>query len=1012
MSTTDGTRLEKLSKYLTAVLNGKRRIDNPNDARRLFEAISCQDDRTMCVERLLASQPALEAVKNSVRCDASPDFLNKCMAGFVLYFSDPLIKQLCSGQYLQRIVLIIADPPTVVNELLRHLNEHSLEEQAVHALAWLLYELLNLPHDIVLGVNAFEIAQRLTSDKAFVNSTNLPVRTLGHKIEKLLHLKTITATQPDLFSPGGRHDNDHADFRKISVLPTSDELLSTEPAFYRRSDAILEHDASERPVIHLDNQFRLLREDMLAELRLDLQVARGQTKAKRHVTRLAGLTLDGVFLGEDRRRKASALCFRCASLPGLPSLDSPAARKKFLIATPTYLKYQSFGCLLQGNDIVAFGTLERDVDLLAADEPILVLRVSDAGPLGSTLLAAKMRSDFQFLLVGTPIFAYAPVLRRLQEMTTFPLDMELVAYDKGQAVSASPFDLSSICQKIRVAQGRDMRSILNLQKDVDLDPSQTRSLLAGLESCVSLIQGPPGTGKSFIGALLAKAVYENTNETMLVLCFTNHALDQFLEDLLDIGIPGSAMVRLGSKSSARTEALKLSGQQRGRPSRHQFNMLDGINSELFMLDDGLNRKFERFKHFNVSDSQIMEHLEFSDEASFYDAFDTPTDQNGMSIVGRDGRAIKETYLLDRWRRGLDAGVIRNRLNVAHSSIWQMSKSARDAQLERWQRLIFKDEIDGISRSMAEFDQRQRQIHKIFGAGTDELLKTKRLIGCTTTGAAMYASQLLNAAPGVIIVEEAGEILESHILSAMTEHTKQLVMIGDHKQLRPKVNNYQLTVEKGQGYDLNKSMFERLVLGGFPHQTLHKQHRMPPELSAIVRHLTYPDLEDAPETLQRESLHGLQNRIIFFNHEHPEEEQAGLLERRDEGAKASKRNEFEAKMVLSTVRYLAQQGYGTDKIVVLTPYLGQLSLLKDKLSTDVDPVLGDLDSYDLVAAGLMTPASAAHGKRSLRMSTIGIMSSSWLLRSLLTHPQTITKVRRVTSWLHPSFAVTHRAISAS
>jgi superfamily I DNA and/or RNA helicase len=66
------------------------------------------------------------------------------------------------------------------------------------------------------------------------------------------------------------------------------------------------------------------------------------------------------------------------------------------------------------------------------------------------------------------------------------------------------------------------------------------------------------------------------------------------------------------------------------------------------------------------------------------------------------------------------------------------------------------------------------------------------------------------------------------------------MIGDHKQLRPKCS-YELSVEQGDGFDLNRSLFERLVLKGFPHVTHAQQHRMRPEISSIIRHLTYPDL---------------------------------------------------------------------------------------------------------------------------------------------------------------------------
>jgi len=37
------------------------------------------------------------------------------------------------------------------------------------------------------------------------------------------------------------------------------------------------------------------------------------------------------------------------------------------------------------------------------------------------------------------------------------------------------------------------------------------------------------------------------------------------------------------------------------------------------------------------------------------------------------------------------------------------------------------------------------------------------------------------------------------------------MIGDHKQLRPKCQHYPLAVEPNRGFDLNRSLFERLAI---------------------------------------------------------------------------------------------------------------------------------------------------------------------------------------------------------
>ena len=146
------------------------------------------------------------------------------------------------------------------------------------------------------------------------------------------------------------------------------------------------------------------------------------------------------------------------------------------------------------------------------------------------------------------------------------------------------------------------------------------------------------------------------------------------------------------------------------------------------------------------------------------------------------------------------------------------------------------------------------------------------------------------------------------MTALSDCIEHIILIGDHqyehhfimrfpnradhvnRQLRPKVNNYDLTVEKGDGFDLNRSLFERLVLKGYPHTRLMAQHRMRPEISTLVRHLTYPDLIDAPKTQNRPNVRGLQNNLILINHDQPETE-VGAEERRDMSAKSSRQNQY-------------------------------------------------------------------------------------------------------------------------
>lgn len=101
-------------------------------------------------------------------------------------------------------------------------------------------------------------------------------------------------------------------------------------------------------------------------------------------------------------------------------------------------------------------------------------------------------------------------------------------------------------------------------------------------------------------------------------------------------------------------------------------------------------------------------------------------------------------------------------------------------------------------------------------------RQKRVIACTVTVAAKYVQRLKSVYPGVLLVKEAGEILKSHILTALSPETKRLILIRDHKQTRPKVH-HDLSVKKSDGYNLNRFLFERLVLRGYPHHSLHQQH---------------------------------------------------------------------------------------------------------------------------------------------------------------------------------------------
>ena len=367
---------------------------------------------------------------------------------------------------------------------------------------------------------------------------------------------------------------------------------------------------------------------------------------------------------------------------------------------------------------------------------------------------------------------------------------------------------------------------------------------------------------------------------------------------------------------------------------------------------------------------LLEYLEFEQlDLPFFASFTVPKEDDGMTRVGHKGKNIQPDYLIRQWVEGRLAKPFEE-VSKAFPIIWSMNPEQRAYHVSQWRAARFKETISDICCTGERHDKAIAKVQTLWAQADTIILLSKRIIGCTTTAAAKYATDIQAASPQILLVEEAGEILESHILTAMTPATQQLIMIGDHKQLRPKVNSYNLSVEKGDGYDLNRSMFERLVLKGYPHQVLSQQHRMRPEISALVRQLTHPDLIDAPETLTRFRPLGFTDNLVFVNHEDLEDETTEERDWKAMTTKSSNQNTFEANMILKCVRYLGQQGYRTEDIVILTPYLGQLTLLIKTLCRDHDPVLNDLDSYDLVQAGLMPAETARLSKKQIKISTIG------------------------------------------
>ncbi len=161
---------------------------------------------------------------------------------------------------------------------------------------------------------------------------------------------------------------------------------------------------------------------------------------------------------------------------------------------------------------------------------------------------------------------------------------------------------------------------------------------------------------------------------------------------------------------------------------------------------------------------------------------------------------------------------------------------------------------------------------------------------TTTGAAKFQGILQQVQPRIVIMEEAAEVLEAHLVTSLSPGCQHLILIGDHQQLRPNPSVFDLA----KHYNMEISLFERLIKNGFQYSQLRLQHRMRPEISQTLMPHFYKDLEDHESVESLKSIRGMQKNVFFIKHGCPEANEVDTK---------SHRNTMEARWAVELARYL-------------------------------------------------------------------------------------------------------------
>ncbi|GAA5879581.1 hypothetical protein JCM16303_003260 [Sporobolomyces ruberrimus] len=973
------------------------------------------------VNSTLACLDTLMAEKSVKDPRLSGRFAGYTPENFVQVFA-PLVQLL--QEYLSRFSDAVVKNPEV-QELLTSISSHfATYREAVSSDSTSFNDVDRYMNPRQRGFVLEGVRQSITMALKVVERTQVVpfVATVPQSVSTNLLSAAALAALKRLFEPPGalrtsgpRHDNDNASIKEIRILPTHQELLAPRHRLpspredfvgpLRAAVSSIVNDLEDlqdpknslgallrrgggryRPVssVHADSsdlnvysnaEFAGINlsahHELQLRLELDFPKSFGRSHVARHLTpgNLVGLicrrkgtvgregggpltTGDArIFLGLVSTepasvgigRKGVGITFFEGELY-LEALQQFEAQQRGIAEHSEMICFEVPGFLL--------GTLKPFLKALQGIEPPTL-------PFAKYLSALPPPADSPIKL-DAPLFARTPGF-------TYDLSGSLEGHSPPDSLVLDINDKESV----RVA-----RQVLT--ESSRLDASQADAMVDALGREVALIRGPPGTGKSFLGVELIRTLLNAKVGRILVLSYTNHALDTMLRHLKHQVT--KKLVRAGSRSQdPEMEEFNLN-QLAFEQSRHQgridhetrtllgwipnqpndifawwrdggdLTMLEGAQAERDATTAALAEQRERlaqqtFKEFELlgiegSDSGQSSQ---SDEDSPGSSVDIPSEARHDPDSDKE-EEDSEGEESEEDRRYLPPGGNRSvaELEIA-PDVWGYSREERARIVEAWADDLVKKEgphLDDLRRLQEDVNARIKALNN---DAKLRVLKSCEVVGATTNSAANLLEIISAAEPVVLVVEEAGECLEAQVLANLVPSIQQLIMIGDEKQLRPQISSYHLSVDSSQGsaHRHDVSLFERLATLPIPVSMLRTQRRMRPEISSLIRNFLYPDLEDAQQVLEYPDVKGMSKNVFFVDHRLSEDSQAA--------EHSSKSNTQEATFVVDLVRHLLRQGY-KGQIAVVVPYLGQLSTLKRELEKEAIAVaIDERDAEDLAAA---------------------------------------------------------------
>jgi len=444
------------------------------------------------------------------------------------------------------------------------------------------------------------------------------------------------------------------------------------------------------------------------------------------------------------------------------------------------------------------------------------------------------------------------------------------------------------------------------QNRVRFTPSQVKAIASGTQPGLTVIVGPPGTGKTDVASQIINNIYHDfPSQRTLLIAHSNQALNQLFQKIMNLGIDGRHLLRLGQGE----------GELQTEQSFSKHGRVESFLDDRAYLLAEVDRLAADFGAPGAHGSSC-------ETANYFESVYVQPARSKFWDVANNSESTPENIIA--------SFPFHQFFRNAPIPLFPQSVS-RDALLET---------IRGCERHITKIFTSLEEIRpfEILRSNKDKtnylMIKEARIIAMTTTHAAMRRQEIadLGFHYDNVIMEEAAQIteIENFIPLAMQDakegdlSLQRIVLCGDHLQNSPIIHNLAFR----QFANLEQSLFLRLVRLGVPTIKLDHQGRARPSISELCK-WRYPDLKNLPNTLS-EPEYLRANAGFKYDYQFidvPDYKNAG----ESQPSPHYFQNLGEAEYAVAIYQYMRLLGYPGSKISILTAYAGQRALIRDVLT---------------------------------------------------------------------------------